>query len=67
MVGLFAGGVAAARVSGHWRNSLSNAEYARRIREIDSPAYGHARGRVPSRAEWEAAEASRLESAAADR
>jgi NAD-dependent dihydropyrimidine dehydrogenase PreA subunit len=52
---LFTGGVAAARVSGCWANDVSDAEYARRIRDIDSPAYGHARGRVPSRAEWEAA------------
>jgi len=57
VVVLFTGGVMAARVSGHWRSSLSDAEYARRIREIDSPAYGHARGRVPSRSEWEASSA----------
>jgi hypothetical protein len=31
-------------------------EYARRIRTIDSPAYAHDKGRVPTREEWEAAE-----------
>jgi hypothetical protein len=37
---------------------ISNEEYAERIRAIDSPAYAHDKGRVPSRAEWEAAEAA---------
>jgi Fe-S-cluster-containing hydrogenase component 2 len=57
VLGLFVGGVALARATGHWRNSISNQEYAHRIRVIDSPAYAHERGRVPPRAEWEAAEA----------
>jgi NAD-dependent dihydropyrimidine dehydrogenase PreA subunit len=56
VVGLFAGGVLLARSTGHWRNAITNAEYAQRIRTIDSPAYAHDRGRVPSREEWEAAE-----------
>ena len=30
---------------------------AHRIRTIDSPAYAHDKGRVPTREEWEAAEA----------
>jgi hypothetical protein len=46
-----------ARVTGHWRNSIDDAEYAHRIQTIDSPAYAHDKGRVPSREEWEAAEA----------
>jgi polyferredoxin len=54
---LLAGGTLVARTTGHWRSAITNEEYARRIRSIDSPAYGHARGRVPTRAEWEAAEA----------
>jgi Fe-S-cluster-containing hydrogenase component 2 len=56
VVALFAGGIAAARSTGHWRGSIDDAEYARRVRAIDSPAYAHERGRVPSREEWEAAE-----------
>jgi len=56
VVGLFAAGVLLARSTGHWRNTITNAEYAERIRNIDSPAYAHDRGRVPSREEWEAAE-----------
>ena len=68
VVALFAGGVAVARISGRWRNPITDEEYARRIREIDSPAYGHERGRVPTRAEWEAAEArSRSGEAALER
>jgi NAD-dependent dihydropyrimidine dehydrogenase PreA subunit len=58
VVALFALGVAGARATGHWRNAIGNREYARRIREMDSPAYAHDRGRVPTRAEWEAAEAA---------
>ena len=57
MVGVFAGGVLLARASGHWRNAITNDEYAQRIRTIDSPAYAHDKGRVPTREEWEAAEA----------
>jgi NAD-dependent dihydropyrimidine dehydrogenase PreA subunit len=61
VLSLFLGGVTLARATGHWANPISNAEYARRIRSIDSPAYAHERGRVPPRAEWEAADArSRL-------
>jgi NAD-dependent dihydropyrimidine dehydrogenase PreA subunit len=57
VVGLFVGGTLLARATGHWRNAITNEEYAHRIRTIDSPAYAHDKGRVPSRAEWEAAEA----------
>jgi NAD-dependent dihydropyrimidine dehydrogenase PreA subunit len=56
VAGLFVGGVLLARTTGHWKNPITNAEYAERIRTIDSPAYAHVRGRVPSREEWEAAE-----------
>jgi polyferredoxin len=57
VVGVFVGGVLLARAAGHWRNPISNEEYAGRIRAIDSPAYAHDKGRVPTREEWEAAEA----------
>jgi NAD-dependent dihydropyrimidine dehydrogenase PreA subunit len=57
VVGVFVVGVLLARAAGHWRNPISNEEYAGRIRAIDSPAYAHDKGRVPTREEWEAAEA----------
>jgi polyferredoxin len=57
VVGVFAGGVLLARATGHWRNAITNDEYEQRIRTIDSPAYAHDKGRVPTREEWEAAEA----------
>jgi len=57
VVGLFFVGTLVARATGHWRNAIANEEYAHRIRTIDSPAYAHVQGRVPPRAEWEAAEA----------
>lgn len=56
VVGLFASGTLLARVGGHWHSAITNEEYARRVRAIDSPAYAHDQGRVPSRAEWEAEE-----------
>jgi polyferredoxin len=56
VVALFVGGTLLARASGHWRNDITDAEYAHRVRTIDSPAYAHDRGRVPSRAEWQAAD-----------
>lgn len=58
VVGLFVGGVVLARATGTWHNVIGNEEYAHRIRTIDSPAYAHDKGRVPSREEWEAAEAA---------
>jgi polyferredoxin len=57
VVGLLAGGIVLAKAGGLWRGSISNEEYARRILRIGSPAYAHDRGRVPTRAQWEAAEA----------
>jgi len=54
---VFAGGVVLARATSHWRNAITDREYAHRIRAIDSPAYGHDKGRVPPRDEWEKAEA----------
>ncbi len=44
---LFWGGIGAAKLAGYWRSDISETEYARRIREIDSPKYHHARGEVP--------------------
>lgn len=68
IVVLFAGGTLAARALGLWHNSISVEEYGRRIRTIDSPQYGHSQGRVPSRAEWETAEArARVDEAGTNR
>jgi NAD-dependent dihydropyrimidine dehydrogenase PreA subunit len=45
---LFGGTIQAARVWGVWGNGITDAEYAARLREIDS--YGHLRGGEPSAA-----------------
>ncbi|MGE3373312.1 MAG: 4Fe-4S binding protein [Vicinamibacteria bacterium] len=45
---LFLGTIAVGRLTGHWRTSVSEAEYATRVRELDGPAYGHFRGRLPA-------------------
>jgi NAD-dependent dihydropyrimidine dehydrogenase PreA subunit len=60
VVGVFLGGTLLARAAGLWQNAISDEEYARRIRAIDSPAYLHDQGRVPSRAEWQAADEAAL-------
>jgi ferredoxin len=56
VAGLFVAGILVARVTGHWKSAITDEEYMRRVRTIDSPAYAHDKGRVPSRAEWEEAE-----------
>jgi len=56
VVSLFVGGTLLARAAGLWHNSITTEEYARRIRAIDSPAYTHDRGQVPSRTQWEASD-----------
>ncbi len=56
VVGLFLCGTLLARATGHWRSAVPADELARRLQAIDSPAYAHDKGRVPPRAEWEAAE-----------
>lgn len=45
---LFYGGISIARWSGYWRTDISDAEYLRRVQEIESPKYLHARGQVPA-------------------
>lgn len=48
---IFLGGVLAARVTGHWKNSIDDTEYVERMRSIDSPLYGHpGRGAHPEQA-----------------
>jgi polyferredoxin len=51
---VFMSGMVVARATGHWQNAITDEEYGRRIREIDSAAYAHDRGRVPPRSEWDA-------------
>jgi polyferredoxin len=42
LLALFFGGIAWARWSGHWRSSVSDAEYGVRLHEMDQPEYAHA-------------------------
>jgi hypothetical protein len=43
---VFYGGIQAAKLSGYWDSSVTNAEYQQRIREIDAPKYHHGRGQI---------------------
>ena len=45
---LFIGGSMAARITGHWQTSISNAEYLFHIRHLGLPIYQHNRGEVPA-------------------
>lgn len=45
---LFIGGPLAARITGHWQTSISNAEYLFHIRHLALPIYQHNRGEVPA-------------------
>ena len=57
VVSLFVGGDLLARALGLWHSSITVEAYERSIQNIDSPEFTHLMGEVPSRAEWEAAEA----------
>lgn len=48
VAGVFVAVTGLAMLSGHWQNSISKEEYARRIPQIDSPLYQHFRGQVPA-------------------
>ncbi len=50
-VGVYLAITAAFRLAGHWRGNVSEAEYARRLREIHSPLYSHGMGQAPSEGE----------------
>ena len=41
---LFVGGYSGARLAGLWQSGISDAEYSERIRNLDSPEYGHPGG-----------------------
>ena len=45
-VGIYFGVTTLFRLGGHWRSSVSEQEYAARLREIDSPLYTHTGGIV---------------------
>jgi polyferredoxin len=47
-VAVYLGVTTGFRLAGHWRGSVSEAEYARRIVEIDSPVYTHVGGMAAS-------------------
>ncbi|MEW5701006.1 MAG: 4Fe-4S binding protein [Candidatus Zixiibacteriota bacterium] len=44
---IFVTGIGLAMVTGHWQNTITSDEYARRIPEINNPKYQHNRGEVP--------------------
>lgn len=44
---LFYGGIGAAKLAGKWRTEITEAEFQRRVLELDDPKYHHARGQVP--------------------
>jgi polyferredoxin len=46
VAGVFIGIIGLAMLSGHWQNSISKEEYAKRIQNIESPLYQHNRGHV---------------------
>lgn len=47
VLGLFYGGIHAAKLAGFWHSSVPTAEFQRRVQELDAPQYNHFRGRVP--------------------
>lgn len=47
VVGTFVGVTGLAILTGHWQNGISNAEYQKRFRELDTPVYQHFQGQVP--------------------
>jgi polyferredoxin len=48
VVGVFVAITGLAMLTGHWQNTISKEEYARRIQNIDSPIYQHFQGKVPN-------------------
>ena len=44
---VFFGGIGVARLAGKWRTEIPEAEFQRRVQELDDPKYRHARGKVP--------------------
>ena len=48
LAGVFIAITGLAMLTGHWQNTISKEEYARRIQNIESPLYQHNRGQVSS-------------------
>ncbi len=48
VAGVFMAVTGLGMLTGHWHNSISQAEYLRRIRTINTPIYQHFRGHVPA-------------------
>jgi polyferredoxin len=46
--GVFVAITGLAILTGHWQNGISQEEYARRFRNLDTPVYNHFRGQVPA-------------------
>jgi len=47
IVGVFVGITGLGMLTGHWQNRISQEEYLKRFKEIESPLYQHNRGEVP--------------------
>jgi polyferredoxin len=47
VAGIFVAITGLAMLTGHWHNSLTQKEYAKRIQQIDSPLYQHFEGKAP--------------------
>lgn len=47
VAGIFVAVTGMAMLTGHWRNGISQEEYLKRFKNIDSPLYEHNRGHVP--------------------
>ena len=45
---VFYGGIGAAKLAGKWQTGIPEAEFQRRVLELDDPKYHHARGEVPA-------------------
>jgi ferredoxin len=48
IIGVFVGVTGLAMLTGHWKNGISQEEYLRRFKNIQSPVYQHNRGSVPA-------------------
>ncbi len=45
-IGLYLAVVTGFRLTGHWQTSITEAEFHRRLQEIDSPLYSHVGGQA---------------------
>jgi polyferredoxin len=48
VAGVFVAVTGMAMITGNWRNSVTQEEYSKRMKEIDKPQYNHFQGRVPA-------------------